>query len=545
MAFLGARPIDEQDRSTQIAQITLALATLGLALRQVRFLQIYPMWCDETMVAVNLLDRPWTALAEPLDYRQICPLAFVVLEWASVRMLGFSEAALRLVPLLSALASVPLFYRLAARVLGRGSIGALVAVGIFAVAQPPIRFAAEVKPYASDLLVATVLLTIAGRWRSDPARPGGLWLLAALAPLALASSLPAVFVLGAIAIVALLDIPNRGSPVIVAWVGFLAAIGVSVGALAVLGQYHTGPDDRAYFLRFWANAFPPSIRTPSALAGWIVRIHTGALFAYPHGENRSLAWLNVVVLAGFLLGVVALARKHRSMTAILVLPFALTLSAAALRRYPYGWSPRVAQFLLPSTLILVGAGAEWVVSRLGAASIRRLVVPGLTVFLVALGLWRTSTDFTRPFRTPWDRTAREFARWFWEELGADSELVCVRSDLGIPFRPGRWQYDGTDQYLCYQRIFSRRHHEGRPPRWDAISAAHPLRCVLLNRMPHEVPGFLAWLEANKDRFALRDVRTYRATRGSPVEPGLTYVVCELLPVAPAPIALQGLDATRR
>jgi hypothetical protein len=148
-----------------------------------------------------------------------------------------------------------------------------------------------------------------------------------------------------------------------------------------------------------------------------------------------------------------------------------------------------------------------------------------------MGLWRLGHDLVTPYRTPWDRTARDFARWFWDELSADAELVCVQTDLGIPFRPEAWTYDGADQYLCLQRIYSRRHQQKRPPDWDKISAERPLRCVLLNRMPTDVPAFLNWIETHRDQYRLRDVRTYPASRGSPAEPAQTYVVCEFAPAA--------------
>ena len=81
----------------------------------------YPMWCDETMLAANLLDRDWTQLTDPLAYRQVCPLGFLALEWLVVRILGFSElGSLRLVPLICA-ASVPLLSAGARDLLGAGT----------------------------------------------------------------------------------------------------------------------------------------------------------------------------------------------------------------------------------------------------------------------------------------------------------------------------------------------------------------------------------------------------------------------------------------
>ena len=120
------------------------------------------------------------------------------------------------------------------------------------------------------------------------------------------------------------------------------------------------------------------------------------------------------------------------------------------------------------------------------------------------------------------------------ELAVDAELVCVQTDLGIPFRSDRWAYDGGDQYFCFQRIYSRRHWQEMPPRWDAVSATRPLRCVLLNRMPADVPAFRNWIENHRDNYTLREVRTYPATHGSKVEPALIYVVCEFVPTSPQP-----------
>ena len=85
-------------------QLTRGIAgflALALVLRLIRAIQNYPMWCDETMLAANLLDRDWSELAQPLAYRQICPLGFLALEWLAVRIFGFSELSLRLVPLIS------------------------------------------------------------------------------------------------------------------------------------------------------------------------------------------------------------------------------------------------------------------------------------------------------------------------------------------------------------------------------------------------------------------------------------------------------------
>src|SRR4051794_36352848 len=93
----------DRDPESEIARALTGFMVLGIALRLARYLQNYPMWCDETLLAVNLIARRSIDLAQPLDYRQVCPLGFLALEWLVVRLVGFSELSLRLLPVLCSL----------------------------------------------------------------------------------------------------------------------------------------------------------------------------------------------------------------------------------------------------------------------------------------------------------------------------------------------------------------------------------------------------------------------------------------------------------
>ena len=324
-----------------------------------------------------------------------------------------------------------------------------------------MRYSGEAKPYETDFLVSLVLLCLSVSWLRTPEKTKGLWLLAVAAPVAVAISLPSMFTIGAIVFVALYELVRRRSPsTALAVAGLVLAVGLSVAAMAFAGQYRTRPEDRAYFLKFWAAAFPPALSDPVALARWLVRAHTGSLFAFPHGGDARLAWLNPVVFGCFTLGALLFVGKGKRIVALLVLPMLLTLAAAALRRYPYGMSARVNLYLVPSVLILTAAGASWIFSRAASRIAQRRIILAVGSLLVLFAVCRLGTDLGHPYRAPWDRTGREFARWFWEEMSSDSEVVCVRSDLGISSASKRWAYDGADQYLCYQRIYSRRHREG-------------------------------------------------------------------------------------
>ena len=178
------------------AQWLWAFLAVGLAARLVRYLLRFPLWEDEAMLSTNFLDRGYLDLLRPLGYLQVAPTLFLWGQLTVVKLLGFSEYTLRLLPLLSSIASLFLFRRLAGLLL-RG-IALVAAFGIFAVAYPPIRYAAEAKPYGGDLFLALLMLLLVVHWLRGPGENRWLWGLAALIapavgfPIPLSSSAAAV-----------------------------------------------------------------------------------------------------------------------------------------------------------------------------------------------------------------------------------------------------------------------------------------------------------------------------------------------------------------
>ncbi len=181
---------------------------------------------------MSLITRGFAGLARPLDYFQITPVGFLWAERAVVAVLGAGEWALRLVPFLAGLASLGLFWRFAERTLGRRA--AMMAVALFAASFYPIRHSTEVKPYATDLLLALAMTMLAHRAWS---RPGGRawWGLTLVSTLGVWASYPLIFVasgIGAALGVRVVRSPSRSS--ILAWLGFMAATTASWAAMYIL-----------------------------------------------------------------------------------------------------------------------------------------------------------------------------------------------------------------------------------------------------------------------------------------------------------------------
>jgi hypothetical protein len=486
-----------------VAWATMGFVALGIWLRVARYLLNFPLWCDETMLAANFLDKSYSDLLfHTLDYRQIGPILFLLIELTSVKVLGFSELSLRLFPALCGIASVPLFRHVAGRVLG--GVPLLMAVAVFAVSGWPLRYVAEVKPYASDLFVALGLLALAIEWKRAPERIGWLWGLAVAGPIAVALSLPAVFTVGGVGVA--LAIPVWKTRRIDARAA-LATFGLisALTFLAFLRFYKTAPQDNDYFHNAWANAFPPLMK-PIPLALWLLDVHTGYMFAYPDGGERGAS---TVTFLGILAAVVVFwKRGDRNILGLMLAPFAFALAAAAVHRYPYGVSARTTQYAAPAICLLAGLGFAAFLASIRRDRFRNRALASVAIVLALVGFLRLGLDLSRPYKTATDERDRSFARWFWTELSRQGELACVKRDFGAEFDPRHWSRDATDTYLCYQKIFSPRHRAGGKLDESKITEKHPLRCVLFNEIPAGTPAFDSWMAGMLAKYDLRGVTPY-------------------------------------
>ena len=503
---------------------------LGILIRLVRYLVDYPIWHDEAFLTCSLWDRDYVNLLRPLDYGQVAPWLFLAIERTIVIALGYSELTLRLFPTICSILSVLLFFQLARRLLsGQAQV---LAVAVFATSYYLVRHGAEIKPYATDMLASLILLTMAVEWLRDPASSRWLWMMSGLAPILVAVSYPVVFVAGGISVALVPSVIRSGRRAVrLGWMVFnllLVAAFVSVylscavfQAAAILENYRDG---------CWAESFPPLDR-PWMLPIWLLEIHTGRMMAYPVGDkNGASAVTFLCVLAG---GVTLYRQGRKTPLAILLAPFGLGLFAAFLGRYPYGGAPRITLYLAPAICLLAGLGLAELLSQISRPTLHWLVPLGVLVILGMLGMGLIGRDVATPYRTHDDVRTREFARWFWTEYARDGELVCLKSDMKLSFRSKLWRVGMSAVYLFHQRVYSNRVPHDRPVELDLArySDDHPLRLVVFDHLPEDIPVFQQWLTAVTRGLELKQTRTYVIQPGKPGEEWLrdAYVVLEYVP----------------
>jgi len=373
--------MDRWVRRARAARVPLLLLGAGALLRLRQYAADRSLWHDEASLALNLVERGFAGLLEPLDYDQAAPPGFLWLVEAATRVFGTGESALRLVPLLFGLASLPLFDAVA-----RGCLrppGRLLALALFALSEPLVYYAAETKQYAGDVVFGLALLGLALRVAGEGADGRRLWSLGVLGGVAPWFSHASVFVLAGIGV-------GLGVPALRArrWgvVARLAAVGVvwtaSFGVLWVLffGDVASNP----WLHRYWAFAFPPLPPTAVADLLWLPNSLLGFL-----GGAAGLRPppLTLGLLA---VGAVALGRTRPQAAALLGLPALAALVAAGLELYPF--FHRFLLFLVPAAVVFVAQGAEQL-ARLLAPRSRALAVACLVVAL----LWPVAHAARRVF----------------------------------------------------------------------------------------------------------------------------------------------------
>jgi hypothetical protein len=370
---------------------------LGIGLRLRHLLAGRSLWGDEASIVANLMQRSFAELLLPLDNDQSAPLGWLWLQRATWLLLdGPPDLTFRLWPFLLGTAGLVALTILCARHLERGA--ALFCVTAAALLPTHLYFAAEAKQYASDFLVAALLLLIAFEAMAA-GRACGRHLLAFLLVglLAVPLSHPSAFVIAgvgtALVLQAVAGRRHGEAAAIAAVCALLAGLFLAL-YLAVYSQGGTLAAQRA----FWEDRFaPPPWRSAESLywyyKAWL-QLPAAALF---EGRFYGPAWIMARVLAGLLLllGAWRIARARPLEALVLLLPPALALLASALQLYPF--SGRFLLFAAPATLILVAAG----LTGLRADDLPRPALAGLAALgLLAVPLAVTLLELARPDRPP-------------------------------------------------------------------------------------------------------------------------------------------------
>ncbi|RMG12211.1 MAG: hypothetical protein D6728_07075, partial [Cyanobacteria bacterium J055] len=350
-----------------------AILAFGVLVRLVQYFANRSLWADEAVLALNLIDRSYAELFQPLDYNQAAPIGFLLVEKFFLEVLGNNEYVLRLFPFLCAIASLFCFYELAKSVLVRQVVP--IALALFVSLNYLVYYAAEVKQYSTDVAVAVGLC-----WAMLPLLQlkfglRNILLYMGVGAIAVWLSHPAIFVLAALGTIAFFRaIKTRSIPTIlpvveVGIVWLLSFGGFYIASLSAIG-------DNADLVDSWGKGFMPS---PWAL-GWLFD-RLVKFFDRPLGFPEN--FIGDIALAVCAIGYFSFWKRNREGFSIVLLPVGFTLLASYLKKYPF--RDRLLLFLTPFFILAIAEGASyfWRMTRnhrvkwITAIAIGLILVPSL------------------------------------------------------------------------------------------------------------------------------------------------------------------------
>ena len=324
-------------------------------------------------------------------------------------------------------------------------------------------------------MISTLILLLAVRWWRQPQETRWPWMLAALMPLALGLSYPAIFVAGG-ASVAMSGVAIRSRRAWASWLAYNAAIVASFLGWYWFAVRAQSQAELGVMTVCWNDNFPP-LDSLGKLAGWLVAAHAGPLLAVPVGGDHcgSIGTLLLCIVAA---AVLVRQRRYRLLL-LCAAPFALNLLAAALRRYPYGGHMRLTMYDAPIVSILAGIGACWLVGRAKRRESHQTRLVGLAdplrgcpvgppylsslrvilAMLLLLTIATAARDIYLPGKGLPDIRKRDFAAWFWPSLMREHEVLCTARAMpaALPSLdlPGRGIQ--APHFRCNARIYSPRY----------------------------------------------------------------------------------------
>ena len=342
------------DKRWAIALVIL----IGAILRTIQYGVLASLSSDEAALAISVTERDLLVLlSQPLLYYQVAPVGFLALEKLAVEVLGNNEAALRLFPYLLSLASLPLFWRVAARYLGYATLlGAMI---VFAMSPTLVLYGGMAKQYSGDIAVTLLLVWMTLRCLEGPVSApraaffgvgGGLALLLSHASVLVAAGL------GVLLLFARWRSSSRPGPTIAICAGW--GVGAAILAYTSLSTYSS--ETSAFMDAWWRNDFVPAPWLGFAELLWIpARVAEAAAYmaAYVNSPSSLPEYAFVVVYGVLLLaGIVHLTRKDAWKAAALAVPLVAAIAAAAVRLLPL--SGRVSLFIGPPLLIWCFGGFD-------------------------------------------------------------------------------------------------------------------------------------------------------------------------------------------
>ncbi|WP_321369280.1 glycosyltransferase family 39 protein [uncultured Draconibacterium sp.] len=314
---------------------------LGSLLAAINFFHDRSLWLDEAYLALNIANKPLKELLIPLDYNQVAPIGFLVIEKAFSAAFSNTDWSLRIFPMLLFFSSIYFMYQVSFRTFKEKSF-ALFAAAFFCLSYYPMYYSSEVKQYMVDIFICLIVILFSLRFSTKNIN-NIWWQYGLVGIISVWFSNISVILLFSIGLFLLFN--NRGKKE-----NYLAIIAIiSLWVFSFATYYvlfiHNHPS-KQFMIDFWSNVnafLPENILSKAfiqALYSKIVEVYK--LFHYK---------LQIVFVLISILGLFFLIKKKSTSFIFLLLPLITHLVLSYFKLYPF--HGRLILYQYPILILLI------------------------------------------------------------------------------------------------------------------------------------------------------------------------------------------------
>lgn len=359
----------------QINGIGIGFIVVGVGLAVLNFLNFRSLWLDEALLALNIVNKSTMELLQPLDYNQVAPIGFLLVEKCFATLFGNADWSLRIFPLLSFFISVFLLFSITSKLL-QSKLIALYTTAFFVSTFIVLSYSTEVKQYITDIAFALLILLGSITYNNNGLK-NKWWIYALIGVISVWFSNVAILLLFSGGIYSIYKTYYsfdkkylRLGIVLGCWM-----ISFLVYFIFFIYDHPT----KSGMVNFWqeAGAFlPKDIFSFDFYETLFFKI--GLLFKFSGYSSFSL-----VLLPIFLLGLYYLGKNKKGMLFLLIFPLILHLCLSYFKMYPF--DKRLVLYLYPFLLIIIFSGFYYIISFTKANNQKWLyILPILIVTNVVL-----------------------------------------------------------------------------------------------------------------------------------------------------------------
>ncbi len=345
----------------------------GILLATINYIYNRSLWVDESMLALNIVNKSYADLLKPLDNIQVAPIGFLYLEKTLVLLFGGYDWVLRIVPFVSYLFCIPLLYILAKK-LDFDNTTSLFATALFSINITLLSYSSEVKQYSSDILISLLLvLTSLDFIQSEIQSKKRIILYSLIGSILVWFSNVSVIILFTMGLYCLYRIYNTFDKKFVPIIIPILCWGVSFLAYYFLFA-HKNPVV-ALMKEYWAGVggvFMPLNIFSKEFYIFLFN-QTNLFFEFSLGFGST--WLFPCALFG--LGLFAL-RKRKDILYILLFPMITHLLLSSLKLYPF--DTRLVLYLIPYFVMVISMGAVFAYNKV--LDVAKVKMPKYLLLLV-------------------------------------------------------------------------------------------------------------------------------------------------------------------